>query len=192
MEYNDVVDTLMSHHIPEATLAIGGILAVIIAIFYVKDKDSARYKFLMLIGAIFGVFMAFISFHTYGTFVITTSIIMIVASFTLIIRPFREVHFALLIALMAMIIVYVLLGNLEGTKLDILSQGWFRIGIAFFCGAMVYMMLHMVEAMVKVAGKVMNFWPLLLILGIICIVEAIIVLSGHGSVYDLITSYTDK
>jgi hypothetical protein len=191
MEYEEVVEKLMSNNIPEITLAIGGILAIFIAILYVRDKDSAKYKLIMLLGAIYGAFMAFIAFHTYGTFVITTSIIMIVASFTLIIRPFKELHFALLIALMAMVIVYVLLGNLEGSKLEVLSDGWYRIGLAFFCGALVYMMLHMVEAVVKMIGKILNAWPLLMILGLICIVEAALVLNGYGSVYDLIRSYMD-
>jgi len=192
MDYESVIDSLMSNHIPEATLAVGGILAILITIFYLKAGDTVKYKLFMLVGAIFGVFMAFIAFNTYGTFVITTSIIMAVAAFTLIIRPFKDVHFALLIALLVMGVVYMLLGGLEGTKLEILSEGWYRIGLAFFCGSMVYMMLHMVESVVKIIGKILNAWPLLLILGIICVVEAVMIFGGHGSVYDLIRSMADN
>jgi len=192
MDYESAIDSLMSNHIPEATLAVGGIFAILITIFYLKAEDTVKYKLFMLIGAIFGVFMAFIAFNTYGTFVITTSIIMAVAAFTLIIRPFKDVHFALLIALLVMGVVYMLLAGLEGTKLEILSEGWYRVGVAFFCGSMVYMMLHMVESIVKIAGKILNAWPLLFILGIICVVEAVMIFGGHGSVYDLIRSMTDK
>ena len=192
MDLDSIADTLMSHQIPEVTLAIGGVLAVLIAIFYVKNGRSVKYKLLMIIGAVFGVFMAFVAFSTYGAWELTTSVIMLVAAFTLIIRPFKDVHFALLIALMVMLIVYLLLDGLTGTILDVLSDGWPRIGVAFLCGAMVYMMLHMIESVVKIAGKLMNAWPVLLILGIVCIVEAAMVFAGYGSVYDYIRSLNDN
>jgi hypothetical protein len=90
---------------------------------------------------------------------------------------------------MIMGIVYLMLGGLEGTQLNILSEGWYRVGVAFFCGALVYMMLHMVEAIVKMAGKIMNAWPILVILGVVCIIEAIMVFTGNGSLYDLIQGH---
>jgi len=192
MDYEGVIDTLMTNNVHASALAVGGLLAILIAILYVKDRDSAKYKLFMIIGLIFGVFMAFVAFNTYGTLFIATSVIMVIAAFTLIIRPFKEVHFAVLIALMAMGIIYLLLGGLEGTKLEILSQGWYRVGLAFFCGSMVYMMLHMVESVVKMVGKILNAWPILLILGTVCVVEAIMVFTGNGSVYDLITSAANE
>ncbi|MCL2143847.1 MAG: hypothetical protein FWH44_06300 [Methanomassiliicoccaceae archaeon] len=189
MDYDDIIDGMMSNNIPEIALAVGGILAVLIAILYIKSRDSFKYKLMMLIGAVFGAVMAVIAFNTYGIWAVTTSIIMAVSAFTLIIRPFRDVHFALLIALMVMVVVYLLLGGLAGTKLEIISEGWPRAGLAFFCGAMVYMMLHMIEAIVKIAGKVMNAWPVLLILGLVCIAEAVMVFAGYGSVYDWMRSF---
>ena len=192
MELTDITDILTTEYVPEATLAIGGILAVLIAVFYISDRHSGKYKIFMIIGMVFGVFMAIVAYSTYDKWVITTLIIMIVASFTLIIRPFKEVHFAVLIALMTMAIVYVLLGGLAGTQLEIVSEGWPRIGVAVFCGVIVYSLLHMLESVVKIVGKIMNAWPVLLVLGVICIIEAAMVLMGYGSVYDLIRSILDK
>jgi hypothetical protein len=183
MEIAGISDALMSYHIPEATLALGGIFAVILTILYLKDRDSAKYKAMMVLGVLVGALMAAVAYNTYGLWSITTSVIMIIAAFTLIIRPFKDVHFALLLALMAMIIVYVLLGGLEGTMLEMLSGGWFRIGIAVFCGVMIFSLFHMLESVVKIAGKVMNAWPVLLVLGAVCIVEATFVIMGYGSVY---------
>ena len=188
MELEEITDALTSNHIPELTLLIGGLLAVMIAIHYVRRKDSASYKLLMLVGLLFGIFMAVVAFNTYGVmhWDLSTCIIMVVASFTLMIRPFREVHFAVLIALLVMCIVYLLLGGLEGTMLEILASGWPRIGLAVFCGVMVYSLLHMIESIVKVMGKILNAWPVLFVLGMICIAEAIMILTDHGSVYDFI------
>ncbi|MDR0791347.1 MAG: hypothetical protein LBE47_02280 [Methanomassiliicoccaceae archaeon] len=190
MEFSDIIDALMSNHIPTVTLMIGGILAIAIACLYMKDRRSERYKPLMVIGTVFGVFMAIIAFNTYGMtgMAMSTSLIMVVAAFTLIIRPFKEVHFAALIALMVIGVVYVLLGGLADTQLSILSEGWWRIGISVVCGALVYSLLHMLESVVKMAGKVMNAWPILFVLGAVCILEATMVFMGYGSTYEFIRS----
>ena len=45
-------------NLPELVLLVGGILALLIAVFYVKDKESLKYKFMMLLGFLFGLLMA--------------------------------------------------------------------------------------------------------------------------------------
>jgi len=192
METDSIVDVLTSNHIPELTLAIGGIVAVLIACLYFKDKESAKYKFSVFVGLIAGVLMAVIAFSMFGAWGFATSILIILASFTLIIRPFRDVQIALIIAIMAVIIVYVLLAGLEDTVLDFLAEGWPRIIVAFICGALIYMVLHFAEAILKIAGKTMNAWPLLFILGIICITEAVMIYMGYDSLFDYIREYLDS
>ena len=191
MDTDGIVETLTSNHVPEIMLAVGGILAVLIVFLYVKDKESAKYKFAVLMGLIAGALLAIVAFSMFSAWGIATSILVIVAAFTLIIRPFREVQFSAILALMVMIIAYVLLAELAGTQLEILSEGWYRVAVAFACAALVYMMLHMAESIVKMLGKIMNAWPLLLVLGIICIIEAIIVFAGQGSLFDHVRSYID-
>jgi len=186
MEVDGIVDALTSNNIPEVILAVGGLLAVVMTFLYLRDNDAAKYKVTMIFSMLFGILMAFIAFNTYGVWAIPTSIIMIVAAFTLIIRPFKEIHFAVLIALLVMGIVYILLGGLEGTDLSFLAEGWVRIGIAVFCGAIVYSLMHMIESIVKIFGKILNAWPILLALGLICIAEAVLLITGHGSLYDFV------
>ena len=197
MGLEEIADTVMSHNIPEATLAVGGIFAVLITVFYLKDPRSAVYKLIMIIGMLFGIYMAVIAYSSYGTtgWVMSTSVIMAVASFTLIIRPFKEVHFAVLIALLVMGVAYIMLGGLASSDIELvrmLSEGWIRIGIAVVCGVLVYSLLHMAESIVKFTGKVLNAWPVLFILGAVCILEAIMLFTGHGSVYGFIQSYTGE
>ena len=57
---------------------------------------------------------------------------------------------------------------------------------AFLCGAVVYMVLNFAEAIVKLFGKILNWWPLLFVLGIICVVEAGFMYMGYGSIMDYI------
>lgn len=179
-------------HLPETMLFVGGILAILIVICYVRDKDSLKYKFTMFLGLIFGVIMLYEAMTMYGEWRMVTSIIVAIAGFALVIRPFREVHFAVIFALMVMVLVYIAFGGFEGYMLfdsidmTFLSDGWPRIIAAFLCGAVVYMVLNFAEAIVKLFGKILNWWPLLFVLGIICVVEAGFMYMGYGSIMDYI------
>ena len=179
-------------HLPETMLFVGGILAILIVICYVRDKDSLKYKFMMLLGLIFGVIMLYESMTMYGEWRTVTSIIVAIAGFALVIRPFREVHFAVILALMVMVLVYIAFGGLQGymlfgsVDLTFLSEGWPRVIAAFLCGAVVYMIFNFAEAIVKLFGKILNWWPLLLVLGIVCVIEAGFMYMGYGSIIDYI------
>ena len=179
-------------HLPETMLFVGGILAILIVICYVRDKDSLKYKFTMFLGLIFGVIMLYEAMTMYGEWRMVTSVIVAIAGFALVIRPFREVHFAVIFALMVMVLVYIAFGGFEGYMLfdsidmTFLSDGWPRIIAAFLCGAVVYMVLNFAESIVKLFGKILNWWPLLFVLGIICVVEAGFMYMGYGSIMDYI------
>ncbi len=172
-------------------LIAGGIMALLIVFLYLKDKDSAWYKLAVTVGVVMGALIAVLAvvegYHaqTY------TLILIAVAAFTLIIRPFREVHIAVIIGLFVMVLVYIVLGRLNGQEvggvdLTVLAEGWPRILIAFVAGSIVFGMLRFAEAIVKLFGGIFNFWPILFILGIICIAEAVCMMLGYGSIFDYI------
>ena len=191
MDATDVTSWVDSH-LPETMLLIGGLLAILIVISYVKNKESWTYKLLMFLGVVFGVIMLYEAMTMYGEWRMVTSVIVAIAGFALVIRPFREVHFAVIFALMVMVLVYIAFGGFEGYMLfdsidmTFLSDGWPRIIAAFLCGAVVYMVLNFAEAIVKVFGKILNWWPLLFVLGIICVIEAGFMYMGYGSIMDYI------
>lgn len=170
---------------------IGGLLAVGIAVAYVRDKDSWKYKGLMVLGFLFGVFMAIEAAAFYGDWRMVTSVFVAVAAFTLIIRPFREVHFAVIIGIFVMVLAYIWLGGLtevSGFDISFLADNPVRIIVAFVIGAIVYGLLNFAEAIVKGVGKILNWWPLLLVLGLVCIVEAAFMFMGYGSITDYISA----
>ncbi len=191
METTDI-SAWVGDHLPEVLLLIGGLLAIAIVVCYVKDKESGKYKVMMALGVIFGVLMALEAVAFYGEWRMVTSVLVSIAAFALIIRPFRDVHFAIIIAVLAMALVYIGLGGLEGYMLfdsvdmSFMAEGIPRIVAAFLIGAVVYMILNFAESLVKLVGKILNWWPLLLVLGIICIAEAACMLMGYGSISDYI------
>lgn len=186
-----VSETLKSNHVPEIMLIIMGVIALVIVWMYLKDKESGKYKLTVLIGVILGILMAVFCASVDNFADKGTLIIVIVACFALIIRPFRDVHFAVIIALFVMILAYVSLGGLTG-NLEFLSQNPTRIIAAFVIGAIAYMLLHFLQDLVLLFAKILNAWPILAVLGVICIIEGICVMTGHGSVYDMIKSFIDS
>lgn len=192
LTWESMQETLTSNNVPEMVLAIAGILALLIAISYVKNKDSAMYKLMVLLGVVAGVVLIIVSVDTYGQWELSTSVIAIVAGFALTIRPFKDVQIAVILGLFVVAIVYLLLGDLAGGDFDLLSDGWPRIIIAVVAGILMFTIANFVQAIVKMFGTVLNFWPILFILGLVCVAEAVCVFMGYGSVYDMIRSYMDS
>lgn len=181
------IETWLTDNLPQVILLVGGLLAVAIAVSYVKDKDSRGYKALTAIGLIFGVFMAVEAVAKYGEWRMVTSIFVAVAAFALIIRPFRDVHFAVVFGVFAMALVYIALGgatDVSGIDISFLAENPVRAIVAFVVGAVIYSILNFGEAVVKLFGKVLNWWPLLFVLGCLCVAEAAFMFLGYGSIAD--------
>ncbi len=174
-------------------LLLGGVMALVIVAMYLKDKESSGYKICVLLGALLGVAIVVLAVVEGFKAQTYTLVLIALAAFALIIRPVREVHIAVIIGLLVMAIVYLLLANLNGyviagIDLTVLSQGWPRIIVSFVAGAIVYGLLNFAEAIVKLLGTILNFWPVLLILGLLCIGEACCIYLGYGSIFDYINN----
>ena len=189
--WDAIVDALNSNHVPEIFLGIVGAIAIIVAYMYVKDKDSTEYRIMVMIGVIVGAVMALLCSVSVLKADTMTLIIVVAASFALIIRPFRDVKFAIILALFGMIVVFIFLGSLSG-DLEFLSTGWPRIIAAFVVGAIIYMLLGFLQDLVLLFAKILNAWPILAVLGIFCIAEAICVYTGHGSIIRMILDFIDS
>ncbi|MBR4685009.1 hypothetical protein PED39_05050 [Methanomassiliicoccales archaeon LGM-RCC1] len=191
MTLEEYVPEWVITYLAPIVLLLGGIMAIIIVVTYLKDKDSGKYKACVAIGTLLGIVIVLLAVLE-GFHAETYSLVLIaLAAFTLIIRPIREIHISVIIGMLVMAIVYIALARLNGVMvgeidLSILATGWYRIGIAFVCGAIVYGLLNFAEAIVKVVGTFLNCWPVLFILGLLCIGEAICQYFGYGSIIDYI------
>ena len=185
-DWQSLSDTLNANHVPEIVLILVGVIALLIVFTYLRDKDSSTYKLMTLLGVIFGIIMVILCVTSPMKSAMGTTLVVAIGCFALIIRPFRDVHFAVIIALLAMVAVYILLGGITMEPFDVLNSGWPRIIVAFVAGSIVYMMLNFLQALVLGTAKVLNAWPVLALVGVICILESICLFTGHDSVYDTI------
>lgn len=179
------------NYLSPIVLALGGIIALVIVAMYLKDKESMKYKLVVALGLVVGVLIVVLAVIEGFRAETYTLILITIAAFTLIIRPFRELKIAVIIGLFVAILVYLALGRLNGVELagvdlTVLSEGWPRLIIAFVVGAVVYGLLNFAEAIVKLFGTILNCWPVLLVLGILCLLEAFCIYMGYGSIFDYI------
>ena len=188
-DWQSLSDTLNSNHVPEIMLALVGIVALLIVFFYLKDKDSGKYKLLVLLGVIVGALMVVLCVTSPMKTALGTTIIVAIGCFALIIRPFRDVHFAVILAVLVMVVVYLLLGNITQEPFNVVASNPWRIIVAFIAGSIVYMMLNFLQAIVLGSAKILNAWPILIVVGVICIAESICVFMGYDSVYDTIVNF---
>jgi peptidoglycan/LPS O-acetylase OafA/YrhL len=186
METASIAD-FINGNIPEILLLVGGLIALLIVYTYVKDKHSKKYKLFMILGVIFGALTLFLTVTEYAKWEWFAALVVSIMGFTLVIRPFKEIHFAVIGAILIMVLVYIFLGGLSGTALETLASGTPRIIAALVVGAIAYMIMHFVESVIKLFGKLFNWWPLLLVLALICILESILMFTGYGSLYDFVT-----
>ena len=192
MDETQIIDWLQAY-LPQIILLLGGLLAVCIALAYAKDKDGGKYKALMAVGFLFGVAMLFEALTMYTTWRTVTAILVALTAYTLIIRPFRNVNFSVIAAMIVVAFVYIWLASFDGyslfgaVDLTFLSQGWVRIIASFIAGAIMYGICSFAEAIVKFFGKLLNCWPILFILGLVCIAEAVLMFMGYGSLVDYLS-----
>ncbi len=194
MALEEYLPSWVMEYLSPIVLIVGGVLALLIVAMYLKDKESGKYKATVLLGFLVGVLIVVLAVIEGYNAQKYTMVLISVAAFTLIIRPFREIHIAVIVGLMVMVIVYFALGQLEGYQLadnidlSFLASGWPRIIVAFVAGAIVFGLLNFAEALVKVFGTILNFWPILLILGLVCLAEGCCQIMGYGSIFDYINN----
>ena len=195
--WSNFQDLLNQNNVPEICLAIMGVLTLAIVFAYKGDKESASYKILVGLGVLFGAFMVYVSVAIDTGWGMGTLILCVIACFTLIIRPFRDVRIDIVVGVLVMIWMYIYLGTLEGATINFLfdidisflADGIPRIVVAVIVGAFAYMVTGFATGLALLIGKVLNAWPFLLVLSVWCIVEAVLLISGYGSVYDFVSTY---
>ncbi len=174
--------------IPEIMLIVGGLISFLLVHLYRQDKDSGSYKGAMLLGVLVGAVMIVFAATSYSDWPFFDSVLIIIAGFALVIRPFRDTDLAIIVAVIVMIVAYVYLGQLTG-DFEALSTGYPRIILAVVVGAFVYMILHFLTKIAQLIGKLLNMWPVLFILGCICLVEGALIIAGGKTLYDYIQDY---
>lgn len=178
--------------IPEAVMIIGGVIALYVAILFLKDKDAQKYKLAALVGMIAGILMLAVGFAIFQ-YSVTISLfsvtVLLLAGFALFFRPIQKIPVAVVIGLIVGIFVYLYLGGITDPNLQFLVEDTVRIILSIVAAAAVFMIFNFVEQLLDFASTVLNAWPVLLVLGFICAADGAVLLLTGDSILALITTY---
>ncbi len=174
--------------IAEALLIAAGLVSILIVMTYRKDKESGKYKAAMVLGVLCGAALIAVGAMHYQEWTTFDMALIFIAGFAMVIRPFRKVEIAIIAAIIVMIALYFYLGTMTGDW-AFLAEGTARIIVTIVGGALVYMVFNFVEKVADLVGLILNLWPVLLILGIICIAEGALIIATGSSIFDYVEKY---
>lgn len=178
----------MDGSIAEYVLLAAGVSALLIVFLYLKHRDSAAYRLMVLVGMAAGAAAIYTAAINYGEWTDECVVICIVAGYAMVIRPFKNIDFAAVLGILAVLLAYAYLGEMTG-DLEGLSHGAPRIIVAVLAGSVVYMIFNFITKAAIFIGKVLNWWPFLFIIAVLCITEAALIMSGSGTIVDLYHKY---
>lgn len=185
VNWHAIGNILSTDHAPEVILGLLGTTILFVMTCYLKNKDSFVYKLLVFFGLVIGIIATIFCVGHPVDVTKGTLIIIAIGGFALITRPFQNIRLALIIAIFGMVMTYIALADVH-EPIDFLNNKELRIVVSFAIGSVIYMILGFLQGITFELARFLNAWPILMIIGIICIIEAICLCIGHNSILDSI------
>ena len=168
---------------PAAALIIGGLLSIFVAFYGRRDDshlDEIGTFFAFILGIVMGVMAFFVA--TEGTLGWFSLALMIVLAVTLFLKPLKELPWAGLVGLAAgAAAAYIASTFISGPVFGI--ERWIVLVIIFFVvGVIVHMLFHFAEDVLTIARMVLDWKPIMVIVGLVAIAEGILILMDKSIV----------
>ena len=163
-------------------LLVAGITAITIARNYViSEGRGARYRFSVLLGVGFAFLLGIycVIQYLYGSW--PNPLIMLTAflSFAMILRPVVNWNVAIAISLLVFLLVYYGIYIFVYGLVDVFGvAGVFTLSAAL--AVLSYMLLSYVQVGVQWVAGLLNAWPILGVLGGVCLVQGILTVLGYS------------
>lgn len=168
---------------PALALIIGGLLSIFVAIYGRRD-DSYLDEVGTFFAFVIGIGMAVMAFFvaTEETVELFSLIVIAVLAFTLFLKPLKELPWAGVAGFVAgAVAAYAASTVLPSTVFDI--DEWIILVVIFFIvGAIVHILFHFMEDVLTIARMVLNWKPVMVIVGLVAIAEGIMLYRGESLV----------
>jgi hypothetical protein len=181
--HHDVVEisVLGSDPFPSVALIVGGLLAIFVAAYGHRDDshiDELGTFLAFILGAIMLLMAVFVAMEeSLGWFSLA---VIIVLAVTLFLKPMKEIPWAALVG-MAAGGAAAFFANSFLSDMNLGVDTWIVLVVIFLVvGAIVHMFFHFIEDMLTIARKVLDWGPVMIIVGLIAIVEGVLVLMDRS------------
>ncbi len=167
---------LTASPVPEVILGLGGLLAFLMAFRYMRAGGGLAYRLKTLLGVIGGLVMMVTVYalqaHATGEWSVISMALLGVTGFALFFRPFRTMNLAVILAIVAAVGLYLFLGTLTDPAWEFLTDDVIRAVIALAAAVIIFTAMRFVQELITFVSKIVNAWPILLLLGLLCMGEA--------------------
>ena len=162
---------------PSIALIGGGLLAIFIAAYGKRDDshlDELGTFFAFIVGIVMAIMAVFIAID--GTLAWFSLVVIILLAVTLFLKPMKELPWAGLAGLAAgAIAVFFVAPILSDPVLGV--DKWIVLVIIFLVvGAIVHMLFHFVEDVLTITRMVLDWRPIMLLMGFIAVAEGVLLL----------------
>jgi len=167
---------------PAAALIVGGLLSLFVALYGRRDDshiDELGTFFAFILGIFMGVMAFFAGLEgTLGWFSLT---LLIVVAVTLFLKPLKKLPWAGIVGLGAgAVAVYFASRFLPDTVFGL--ERWIVLVIVFFVvGGIVHFLFHFAEDVLTIARMVLDWRPVMVIVGLVAIIEGALLLLADKS-----------
>lgn len=162
---------------PAAALIGGGLLSVFVAMYGRRDDshiDELGTFFAFILGIVMGVMAFFAGME--GTLGWFSLVLLIMLAVTLFLKPLKELPWAGLVGLGAgAVAVYFASGYIPDTVFGV--EKWIVLVVIFLVvGVIVHMLFHFLEDVLTIARMVLDWKPIMIIVGLVAIAEGVLLL----------------
>lgn len=173
-----------SSEVVETTLAVFGLLALAIAVIG-RNNETYLDEVLIAIGTIAGIFVLVVgvaaSFWADIDYDISTKVVLFLLGFGLFLKIVHEIKWASIFALLIGAGVgYALFWASETFDLTEYITTTVVIIVALVIMLLVYLALKFFEDLISIAGHMLSFRPIMFIIGLVAIAEAVLLFTDSS------------
>jgi hypothetical protein len=171
------LSVIASEPYPSLALIVGGLLSIFVAAYGRRDDshiDELGTFFAFILGIGLGIMAFFVALDgTLGSF---SLLMMIVLAVTLFLKPLKTLPWAGLVGLAAgAVAVFLASPFVPDTVFGV--EKWIVLVVIFFVvGAIVHMLFHFVEDVWTIARMVLDWKPVMIVVGLVAVVEGVLLL----------------
>lgn len=172
---------LATEPIPAVTLVLGGVLSIAVALYGHRD-DSHWDEVGTFFAFILGIGMLVMAFALWSEKAVNgfTLGVVVVLALTLFLKPLRQIPWAGVIGLVVGAIAAFAASLFLPSKVFGVDEWIILVIIFLVVGAIVHTIFHFLEDVLAIASMVLEWKPVMILIGLVAIVEGVLLLLGSS------------
>lgn len=176
-----------SDPLPGLVLACGGLLSILIALYGVREDsylDEVGTVFAFLLGG----FALFVASAAWSEEALASSslLILVVLGVMLFFKPLRGFRWAAVLSFLIAAAVAILLAFVLPSEIFGIPEWWIEVAVFFLVFGLLYAIFFVLETAVSILTLVLDWRPVIVLVGLVALAEGILVLAFSSSLGEFV------